>query len=87
MKTIKKILSYNWFYWGPRTQSHPRGNPIFDLVHTLKFKVMIRLIRNYAETDMDQWDRFELQTKYGKLFVSIDSQGDGYTYRKIPEDR
>jgi len=38
---------------------------------------MFRLLHRYASTEMDQWDLFKFDTKYGKVFVSISLSSGG----------
>jgi hypothetical protein len=49
-----------------------------DKLSEEEFRQMFRLLRRYASTEMDQWDRFKFDTQWGRVFVSISVSGGGY---------
>jgi hypothetical protein len=71
------------FYWGPKTQAHPKGNRFYSLISKLEFKIFIFFLKRFSEKDLDQWERWELKTKYGEIYVTISRGDDGYEYVKI----
>lgn len=50
---------------------------------SLEFWIFKKLLHRFIEKEMDQWERWELDSKFGKVYVSISRQSDGYTYNKI----
>ena len=36
-----------------------------------EFKQLLNLVKRYTETEMDQFDHWKFQTKYGKVYVEI----------------
>lgn len=37
----------------------------------MKFWLFIRLLRWYAEEELDQWDMWRTKTKYGPVYIQI----------------
>jgi hypothetical protein len=46
----------------------PRNN---SALTTDEFAQMVRLMRRYAVSEMDQWDLFSVTTKYGQLYITL----------------
>ncbi len=74
------------FYWGPRTQAHPEGNNLYEVMKQVEFWLLMKLLKRFVETDMDQFERWEMKTKLGPVYVDISRQSDGYNYNKIGKD-
>jgi len=42
-----------------------------QVIPTLKWKMLTRLLKWYCTYEMDQWDLLKFNTKYGYVFVEI----------------
>lgn len=49
----------------------------------LEDKLFMFFFKRYINYDLDQWDRWEFETKHGKVYVQISRNSDGYNYEKI----
>lgn len=47
---------------------------------TLGLKLCWKLIKWWSNNYMDQWERWELKTKEGPLYVTISRKSDGHDY-------
>lgn len=64
------------FYWGPKTQLHPKGNRLYELISELDFILLKFFIKRYANRQLDQWEKWKLNTEgAGEVFVYI-GQGE-----------
>ena len=70
-------------YWGPKTPAHRFNNPLYSIVSKLEFLIFKHLLKRFCNKELDQFERWELKSKYGPVYVSIDRQGDGYNYNKL----
>ena len=41
------------------------------LLTEIRARVLIWAIKQWSENEMDQWERWKMQTKYGKLYVTL----------------
>ena len=48
----------------------------------IKFKLFRWLLQDFVTHELDQWERWEIPTKYGPVYVEITRQSDGYHYEK-----
>lgn len=52
--------------------------------------LMFRLIRRYAETDMDQWENWRMNSQVGTLYVSLTREpapgASPDAYLKVPDE-
>ena len=50
-------------------------------------KTMFKLMKEYSEEEMDQWDSWKFNSKYGKVYISFDRKSNGYedSYNDISE--
>ncbi|MBU1054123.1 MAG: hypothetical protein KKC46_09875 [Proteobacteria bacterium] len=42
------------------------------------YKTLFSLLKRFAETELDQWERWKFNTKYGYVFVEITRKEDEY---------
>ncbi len=42
-----------------------------------EFRKMIQLLHRYSETEMDQWDLWKFESKYGRVYISLSRSPDG----------
>lgn len=45
--------------------------PVSARLSDEEFLYLLQLLRRYAETDLDQWDNWRLDTEHGRVFVLI----------------
>jgi len=45
--------------------------------------IFIFLLKRYARKRLDQWDRWEINTEHGPVYVEITRKSDGYNYEKL----
>lgn len=57
-----------------------RGVYKFFKLNDLEFWIFKKLLARYSSYELDQFSRWKFNSKHGKVFVSIDRQGDGYNY-------
>jgi len=43
----------------------------------LEFKLLIFLLKRYVTHELDQWERWKINTKYGDCFIQITRETDG----------
>ncbi len=48
-----------------------------DKLTDADFKKMIQLLHRHSETEMDQWDQWKFDSKYGIIYITISRQPDG----------
>ena len=49
----------------------------------LEFLVFKTLLKRYCNYGLDQFDRWKVDTKFGKVYIQIDRQGDQYNYDQL----
>jgi len=45
--------------------------------------IFIFLLKRYARKRLDQWDRWEINTEHGPVYVEITRKSVGYNYEKL----
>lgn len=46
----------------------------------LEFHIFKILLIRYCSHELDQWNRWVVDTKYGEVYINISRQSDGYSY-------
>jgi len=41
-----------------------------------EFSLMLQLIQRYSKTELDQWNQWKFDSKFGKVFFSISRSSD-----------
>lgn len=71
------------FYWGPKTQAHPKGNRVYDAVKKVEWKIFHFFLKRFCTQDLDQWERWKMKTPYGEVYIQITRQDDGYKWDEL----
>jgi hypothetical protein len=56
---------------------------IYKTYRKIEFLIFKTLLKRFINKDLDQFERWEMDSKYGKCYISIARQSDGYKYEKL----
>ncbi len=49
----------------------------------IEFLLFKFFLKRFCNTQLDQWERWKISTKYGPVFVELTRQTDGYNYQDL----
>lgn len=52
-------------------------------LNKIEFLCLKFFLKRYSETQLDQWERWEISSKNGPIYIDISMRDDGYKYNKI----
>ena len=53
------------------------------LLNNLEFLCLKFFLKRYSETQLDQWERWEITSKNGPIYIDISMKADDFKYNKI----
>lgn len=71
------------FYWGQKTQAHPKGNRVYDFCKKLEWRLFHFFLKRYCAQDLDQWEQWKIQTKHGHVYIQISRDDDGHNWNEL----
>jgi len=55
------------------------------MIDDLKERIFIKLLKWFCTHKLDQWERWQIKTKHGDVYVSISRQDDGYHWDELKD--
>jgi len=53
------------------------------ILNNLEFLCLKFFLKRYSENQLDQWERWEISSKNGPIYIDISMRDEGYKYNKI----